>query len=107
VVALLTRAAPDAYPRIGLLLTQAHESLRDDFEVSWPQADAAVDAALTAGALGARMIGGGFGGSVLALVRDGAAGPVRTAVADAFVRRGWAAPDFLDAAAADGARRVE
>jgi galactokinase len=107
VVALLTRAVPDAYPRIGLLLTQSHESLRDDFEVSWPQADAAVDAALTAGALGARMIGGGFGGSVLALVRDGAAGPVRSAVADAFVRRGWAAPDFLDAAAADGARRVE
>jgi galactokinase len=107
VVALLTRAVPDAYPRIGLLLTQSHESLRDDFEVSWPQADAAVDAALTAGALGARMIGGGFGGSVLALVRDGAAGPVRSTVADAFVRRGWAAPDFLDAAAADGARRVE
>jgi len=107
VVAMLTRAAPGAYPRIGLLLTQSHESLRDDFEVSWPQADAAVDAALTAGALGARMIGGGFGGSVLALVRDGAAGPVRSAVADAFVRRGWAAPDFLDAAAADGARRVE
>ncbi len=107
VVALLTRAAPDAYPRIGLLLTQAHESLRDDFEVSWPQADAAVDAALTAGALGARMIGGGFGGSVLALVRDGAAGPVRAAVADAFARRSWVAPEFLDAAAADGARRVE
>jgi galactokinase len=107
VVALLTRAAPDAYPRIGLLLTQAHESLRDDFEVSWPQADAAVDAALTAGALGARMIGGGFGGSVLALVRDGAAGPVRAAVADAFARRSWVAPVFLEAVPSARAGRVE
>ncbi len=67
-----------------------------------------MDAALAAGALGARMIGGGFGGSVLALVGDGAAGgrcvpPWRTRLS----RRGWAAPDFLDAAAADGARRVE
>ena len=71
VVALLSRsrsgvADGDAYPEIGRLLTQAHESLRDDFEVSWPEADVAVDAALAAGALGARMIGGGFGGSVLA-----------------------------------------
>ena len=107
VVALLTRAAPDAYPRIGLLLTQAHESLRDDFEVSWPQADAAVDATLTAGALGARMIGGGFGGSVLALVRDGAAGPVRAAVADAFARRSWVAPVFLEAVPSARAGRVE
>jgi galactokinase len=107
VVALLTRADPDAYPRIGLLLTQAHESLRDDFEVSWPQADAAVDAALTAGALGARMIGGGFGGSVLALVRDGAAGPVRSAVADAFARRSWVAPEFLEAVPSARGGRVE
>ena len=106
VVSLLNEAGPDACPEIGRLLTRAHESLRDDFEVSWPEADATVDAALAAGALGARMIGGGFGGSVLALVRDDTAGQVRAAVADAFARRGWAAPDFLDAAAADGARRV-
>ena len=77
----------DVYPEIGRLLTQAHVSLRDDFEVSWPEADVAVDAAVDAGALGARMIGGGFGGSVLALARSEAAGPVRAAVAEAFARR--------------------
>ena len=76
VVALLAAPRPppgrhgpaDTYREIGRLLTQAHASLRDDFEVSWPEADAAVEAALAAGAFGARMIGGGFGGSVLALV---------------------------------------
>src|SRR4029077_9379938 len=66
VVALL-RAPPgasaDTYREIGRLLAQAHVSLRDDFEVSWPEADAAVEAAVAAGASGARMIGGGVGGS--------------------------------------------
>jgi galactokinase len=106
VVALLRSPDGDVYPEIGRLLTQAHVSLRDDFEVSWPEADAAVDAALAAGALGARMIGGGFGGSVLALARSEAAGPVRAAVAEAFARRSWTAPAFLDATPSASARRV-
>ncbi len=106
VVGLLTSGAGDAYPGIGRLLTRAHASLRDDFEVSWPEADVAVDAAVAAGALGARMIGGGFGGSVLALARAEAAGPVRAAVAGAFARRSWAAPEFLEATPSDSARRV-
>ena len=105
VVALLSGGA-DPYPGIGRLLVQAHESLRDDFEVSWPEADAAVDAAVAAGALGARMIGGGFGGSVLALARPEAAGPVRAAVAEAFARRSWTAPEFLAAAPSASARRL-
>ena len=67
----------------------------------------AVDAALAAGALGARMIGGGFGGSVLALAREEAAGPVRAAVADAFARRSWTAPEFLEAAPSASARRLD
>jgi galactokinase len=65
-----------------------------------------VDAALAAGALGARMIGGGFGGSVLALAREQSAGPVRAAVAGAFTRRGWTAPEFLEAIPSASARRV-
>jgi galactokinase len=105
VVALLSGGA-DPYPGIGRLLIQAHESLRDDFEVSWPEADVAVDAAVAAGALGARMIGGGFGGSVLALARSEAAGPVRAAVAEAFARRSWTAPEFLAAAPSASARRL-
>jgi galactokinase len=106
VVALLRSADGDAYPEIGRLLTQAHRSLRDDFEISWPEADITVETALAAGALGARMIGGGFGGSVLALVREDAAEPVRAAVADAFARRCWTAPQFLAAAPSDSARRA-
>jgi galactokinase len=106
VVALLRSASGDVFGEIGRLLTQAHASLRDDFEVSWPEADVAVDAAVAAGALGARMIGGGFGGSVLALARAEAAGPVRAAVAGAFARRSWTAPEFLDATPSDSARRV-
>jgi galactokinase len=104
VVALLKSGAADAYPQIGRLLTQAHVSLRDDFEISWPEADVTVDAALAAGALGARMIGGGFGGSVLALA--GSAAEVRAAVAEAFARRSWTAPQFLLATPSDSARRV-
>ncbi len=104
VVALLTADGTDPYPGIGRLLTEAHVSLRDDFEVSWPEADVAVDAALAAGALGARMIGAGFGGSVLVLVTDTT--PVRAAVSKEFARCSWAGPEFLDAAASAGAHRM-
>jgi galactokinase len=98
--------AADAYGEIGRLLTQAHASLRDDFEVSWPEADAAVEAAQAAGAAGARMIGGGFGGSVLALVPSAFSGPVRDAVTLAFARHAWTPPEFLSAVPADAARRL-
>lgn len=74
---------------IGPLLTDSHVSLRDDFEVSCPELDLAVDAAMRAGALGARMTGAGFGGTVVVLVRDedtsGVAGAIRTAFAGAAV----------------------
>jgi galactokinase len=111
VVALLrslpgSPGAADAYGEIGRLLTEAHASLRDDFEVSWPEADAAVEAAVAAGAAGARMIGGGFGGSVLALVPSALAGPVRDAITAAFAERAWTPPEFLSAAPADAARQL-
>jgi galactokinase len=96
----------DAYGEIGRLLTQAHASLRDDFEVSWPEADAAVEAAQAAGAAGARMIGGGFGGSVLTLVPEASAGPVRDAVTSTFAQHAWTPPEFLSAIPADAARRL-
>jgi galactokinase len=56
------------FAAVGRALTASHLSLRDDFEVSIPQLDAAVEAALAAGALGARLTGGGFGGCAIALV---------------------------------------
>ena len=90
---------------VGALLCASHASLRDDFEVSWPEADVAVDAAMAAGALGARMMGGGFGGSVLALVPAGrrAVGP---AIAAEFERRGWPPPAFFPAVPSAGASRL-
>ncbi len=109
VVALLSTplgTPVDIYRDIGELLTESHASLRDDFEISWPEADATVETALAAGAFGARMMGGGFGGSVLALVPATADGPVRDAVTAAFARHGWTAPQFLDAVPSQSARRL-
>jgi galactokinase len=88
---------------LGPLLTASHVSLRDDYEVSWPQADVAVDAALAAEACGARMFGGGFGGSVLVLAHRDALADVRAAVDTAFDGRGWAAPRYLETTASAGA----
>jgi galactokinase len=96
----------DIYRDIGALLTEAHISLRDDFEVSWQEADATVDAVLEAGGLGARMIGGGFGGSVLALVPSGKVAAVTDAVGEVFAARGWSQPRFIDASPATGAARI-
>ena len=104
-------AAVDALRRgaresLGPLLDASHASLRDDFEVSSAQLDAAVDAARAAGAVGARMTGGGFGGSALALVHSQGVHDVERAVELAFAERGFRAPEIFAVSAADGARRV-
>ena len=91
---------------IGTLLLAGHASLRDDFEVSWPEADLTVETAVATGAYGAKMIGGGFGGSVLALVPTRGAGGLRAAVTEAFTARGWTPPEFLDAIPSPPARRL-
>ncbi|GAA4515047.1 galactokinase [Actinoallomurus oryzae] len=91
---------------VGALLTASHLSLRDQFEVSWPEADVAVEESVRAGARGARMVGGGFGGSVIALAPAARAERVRAAVTEAYARRGWAEPRFLEATPSAGARRL-
>jgi galactokinase len=90
---------------IGPLLTASHASLRDDYEVTVPELDVAVDAALGAGALGARMTGGGFGGCVIALVRLRDTDHVAGAVTAAFAARRFAAPSFFVATPSDGVQR--
>ena len=92
--------------RVGALMTASHASLRDDYEVSCLELDVAVDAALEAGAEGARMTGGGFGGSAVALVRREEVGAVAAAVAAAFSRAPLAGPRFLEAAPGGPAGRV-
>jgi galactokinase len=91
---------------IGGLLTASHDSLRDSFGFSWPEADDAVAAAVDAGAAGARLTGGGFGGCVVALIPADRTAPVRAAVTERFARRHWPAPRYLDAVPSGAARRV-
>jgi len=100
----LLRAGDQA--AVGALLTASHLSLRDQFEVSWPQADAAVEAAIDAGAAGARMTGGGFGGCVIALVPADRAAQARRAVGERFARHRWPAPRYMDVVPSGGARRT-
>ncbi len=83
---------------VGPVLTVGHRSLRDDFEVSCVELDVAVDAALGAGALGARMVGGGFGGSAIALVPSERADAVGAAVTGAFSAAGLRSPRVFAAA---------
>lgn len=93
-------------PEVGPLMDASHASLRDDYEVSCAELDVAVSAAREAGALGARMTGGGFGGSAIALVRADDVEHVRRAVAGAFAGHAFAPPAFLAATAAGPAGRV-
>ncbi|AYF79497.1 galactokinase [Nocardia yunnanensis] len=96
-----------ADPRaIGPLLTEGHASLRDDFEVSAPRLDLAVDAALAAGAYGARLTGGGFGGSVIALVDRDRIGAVLSGVREAFAANGFESPRNFTVTPSAGAHRI-
>ncbi|WP_375296104.1 galactokinase [Saccharothrix sp.] len=90
---------------IGPLLTASHESLRDDYEVTVPELDVAVEALVASGAHGARMTGGGFGGCVIALVDTARVDGCMAAVREAFARNGFTAPECFTATAAAGARR--
>ena len=94
-----------AWLRLGELLDASHASLRDDYQVSCPELDLAVDAAREAGALGARMTGGGFGGSAIALVRAEDVSAVASAVDQQFRAAGFNRPAFLEAVPSEAARR--
>jgi galactokinase len=91
---------------VGPLLDLSHASLRDDFEVSWPAADATVEAVRAAGALGARMTGGGFGGCVVVLAPADRVGDVTAAVVERAGRDGLPVPGVSTVRPAAGARRV-
>lgn len=90
---------------IGDLLVASHASMRDDFEISAPELDVAVDTALANGAIGARMTGGGFGGAAIALVEQDAVPAVSDAVTAAFAARGFTPPHLFPVAPAAGAHR--
>jgi galactokinase len=102
-VELLRKGALD---RLGPVLSASHASMRDDFEISCPELDTAVSAAVSIGALGARMTGGGFGGSALAVVPEALVDRVTTAVLAAFEVAGFRRPEIIPVLASGGAHRV-
>lgn len=91
---------------IGPVLTEGHVSLRDDFRVSCPELDLVVDTALTAGALGARMTGGGFGGSAIVLTEERDVDTLTKAVTESFTTSGFPPPRVFEAVPSAGARRL-
>ncbi|MFE0808099.1 galactokinase [Streptomyces sp. NPDC058848] len=103
VVALLESGDTRA---IGPVLVEGHTSLRDDFRISCPELDLVVDTALASGALGARMTGGGFGGSAIVLADVSDVDAITKAVEEAFSAAGFTAPRVFDAVPSAGARRV-
>ncbi len=90
---------------IGGQLSASHQSLRDDYRVSCRELDIAVEAACTAGALGARMTGGGFGGSAIALVPQDERNTIGDKVLAAFAERSLPAPGMFTAVPSPGAGR--
>ena len=91
---------------IGPVLIEGHASLRDDFRISCPELDLVVDTAIASGALGARMTGGGFGGSAIVLVESADADTVTKAIQEAFAAADFTTPRVFVAVPSAGARRV-
>jgi galactokinase len=93
------------FTELGRLFEQSHTSMRDDFEISVAELDAAVEAATAAGALGARMTGGGFGGSAIALLPGDHVEKAVAAVVEAFERNGFRSPNCFAVTASFAAAR--
>lgn len=106
VKAALRTLGESDFEQLGTILTASHVSLRDDFEVSCAELDVAVEAAVEGGALGARMTGGGFGGSAIALVPQTKARAVRELVEQRYDALGWRAPEVFAVRPAAGAHRT-
>jgi galactokinase len=95
------------FQELGLLLNASHESLRDDYDVSCPELNAAVNASLSAGALGARMVGGGFGGSAIALIKASQTQEVIKAIEIEFKKNSFKAPRFFTSLPSQGAEIIQ
>ena len=94
------------FAKVGELINQSHASLRDDYTVSCPELDTAVDASLAAGALGSRMVGGGFGGSAIALIEASKTSETIKAIEKAFADKKFKAPRFFTSLPSQGAEVI-
>jgi len=91
------------FVRVGQLINESHRSLRDDYTVSCPELDTAVEASLAAAALGSRMVGGGFGGSAIALIEAAKTSQTINAIEKAFADKKFKAPRFFTSLPSQGA----
>ena len=104
VIAAVKALRIEDFKTFGAIVTSAHESLRDNYTVSCPELDLAAETANKSGALGARMIGGGFGGSAIALIRSEDIEKVKENISSAFALAGFKAPRFFISTPHQGAR---
>ena len=95
------------FTTLGHLLNASHASLRDDYDVSCPELNTAVDAAITAGALGARMVGGGFGGSAIALIKVSHTQETIKSIEEAFESKRFKTPRFFTSLPSQGAEIIQ
>jgi galactokinase len=91
------------FAKVGQLINESHRSLRDHYTVSCPELNTAVEASLAAGALGSRMVGGGFGGSAIALIEASKTSHTIKAVERAFADKKFKAPRFFTSLPSQGA----
>ena len=103
VLEAVTALRASDFATLGTLINASHASLRDDYAVSCPELDVAVDASLSAGAMGSRMVGGGFGGSAIALIKASDTQKTKDAVLAAFDKRGFKKPRFFTSLPSAGA----
>lgn len=92
---------------VASLLNESHASMRDDYEITVPTIDLAVETALAQGALGARMTGGGFGGCIIAWCPVGRTERIGSAIRDAFEKAGFQEPSWFTAVPSEGAGRLK
>jgi galactokinase len=103
VLEAVTALRASDFVTLGTLINASHVSLRDDYAVSCPELDVAVDASLAAGAMGSRMVGGGFGGSAIALIKASNTQKTKDAVLSAFDKNGFKKPRFFTSLPSAGA----
>jgi len=103
VIEAVTALRASDFATLGKLINASHASLRDDYAVSCPELDVAVAASVAAGAMGSRMVGGGFGGSAIALIKASDVQKTKDAVLAAFEAKGFKKPRFFTSLPSAGA----
>lgn len=92
-------------PKLGQLLLESHASMRDDFEISIEELDTAVDVAMSVGAIGSRMTGGGFGGAAIAVIEESKLEALSNQCKKVFAEKGYAEPNIFSVSPSEGARK--